>query len=53
MGQKLGISEMKMARALICQNIGDTRDEVVNWDVTVVTLMKGMETEEICDGARG
>jgi hypothetical protein len=53
MGQKLGISEMKWARALIFQNIGDTRDEVAKWEVAVVTLMKGMETEEIHNGARG
>jgi hypothetical protein len=44
---------MKMARALVGKNIGHARDEVVKWEVSVVTLVKGVKAEKVCDGSRG
>jgi hypothetical protein len=40
-----------MVRALIGKNTGDTGDDIVKREVSVVTLMKGVETDKISDGA--
>jgi hypothetical protein len=50
MRKQLLVSEMEKARALVSEHVVYTRDEVMEWNVTVMTLMQGMDSEQVCDG---
>jgi hypothetical protein len=51
MRKKFRVGEMKMARALVRKYISYARDEIMELEVTMVTLVQGMKTEEVSHGA--
>jgi hypothetical protein len=43
---------MKMAGALVRENVRNARNEVMKWKVTMVALVEGVQSEEIGHGTR-
>jgi hypothetical protein len=49
--KQVSIREMQKSRGTVAHQVHGAWDEVVQWDVSMVALMKGMETKEVGDGA--
>jgi hypothetical protein len=48
--KQVSIREMQTSRGTVAHQIHGYWDEVVQWDVSMVALMKGLETKEVGDG---
>jgi hypothetical protein len=49
--KQVSIREMQKSRGTVAHQIHSAWDEVVQWDVSMVALMKDLETKEVGDGA--
>jgi hypothetical protein len=49
--KQVSIREVQKLRGTVAHQIHGACDEVLQWDISMTALMKGLETKEVGDGA--